>query len=105
MTVTAWGAILGLIVAVVLILKKVQPTYAMIAGAIVGGLVGGAGLGGTVNYMIEGTKGIVSAIVRIVAAGVLVGTLIESGAADKIAEVIMNKLGEKRCLVAMMLAT
>lgn len=56
MTVTAWGAILGLIVAVVLILKKVQPTYAMIAGAIVGGLVGGAGLGGTVNYMIEGTK-------------------------------------------------
>ena len=54
--------------------EESSATYAMIAGAIVGGLVGGAGLGGTVNYMIEGTKGIVSAIVRIVAAGVLVGT-------------------------------
>ena len=104
-TVTALGAILGMAVAVVLILKKVQPTYAMIAGAIAGGLIGGAGLTGTVNYMIEGTQGIVSAIVRIVAAGVLVGTLIESGAAERIADVIMKKLGAKRCLIAMMLST
>lgn len=86
MSVSALGAILALVIAIVLILKKVPPTYAMIIGAIIGGLVGGVGLSNTVTYMIDGTKNIVSAIIRIVAAGVLAGTLIESGAAARIAE-------------------
>lgn len=30
----------------------------MIFGAVIGGLVGGAGLTGTVNYIISGTQGI-----------------------------------------------
>lgn len=105
MSVSALGAILALVVAIILILKKISPTYAMIAGAIVGGLIGGAGLGSTVTYMIEGTKGIVSAIIRIVAAGVLAGALIKSGAAACIANSIVKKLGSKNSLLAMTLAT
>lgn len=105
MSVSALGAILALVVAIALILKKVPPTYAMIAGAIVGGLVGGAGLGSTVTYMIDGTKNIVSAIIRIVAAGVLAGALIKSGAAACIANSIVKKVGSKNSLLAMTLAT
>ena len=104
-TVTALGAIIGMAVAIILILKKTQPTYAMIAGALAGGIVGGAGLTNTVNYMVTGTQGMASSLTRIIAAGVLAGTLIESGAAEKIAEVIVQKLGEKRGLVAIMIAT
>ena len=104
-TVSVLGALVALAVAIVLILKKVQPTYAMIFGAVIGGLVGGAGLTGTVNYIISGTQGIVSAIIRIVTAGILAGSLIESGAAERIAESIINKMGAKRCLIAITLAT
>lgn len=68
-TVSVLGALAALVVAIVLILKKVQPTYAMLIGAVAGGLIGGAGLTGTVNYIISGTQGIVSAIIRIVTAG------------------------------------
>ena len=50
-TVSVLGALVALAVAIVLILKKVQPTYAMIFGAVIGGLVGGAGLTGTVSYV------------------------------------------------------
>lgn len=78
-TVSVLGALAALVVAIVLILKKVQPTYAMLIGAVAGGLIGGAGLTGTVNYIISGTQGIVSAIIRIVTAGILAGALIESG--------------------------
>lgn len=105
MSVSVIGAILALVIAIVLILKKVPPTYAMIMGAIIGGLVGGVGLTNTVTYMIDGTKNIVSAIIRIVSAGVLAGTLIKSGAAARIAESIVKKLGDKNALLAMTLAT
>ncbi|MDO5141620.1 MAG: SLC13 family permease, partial [Eubacteriales bacterium] len=60
---------------------------------------------GTVSSMVAGTSGMASAIIRIVTAGILAGALIESGAAERIAEAILNKLGENRCLIAMMLAT
>lgn len=56
-TVSVLGALVALAVAIVLILKKVQPTYAMIFGAVIGGLVGGAGLTGTVSFIISGTQG------------------------------------------------
>lgn len=104
-TITAAGALIGLAVAIILILKKVTPTYAMIFGALVGGLVGGAGLTNTVSYMVSGTQGMISAILRIVAAGILAGTLIESGAAQKIAETIVDKMGAKRSILAIVLAT
>jgi len=104
-TVTALGAIIGLIVAIVLIIKKVHPVYGLILGAIIGGIVGGAGVSGTVTLMLDGAKGIITAVLRILTAGVLAGVLIESGAAGKIAETIVNKLGESNSLIALAIAT
>ena len=104
-TVTALGALIALIVAIFLILKKVSPAYGMLVGALVGGLVGGADLSQTVSLMIGGAQGITTAVMRILAAGGLAGVLIESGAANTIAETITNKLGETRALLALALAT
>lgn len=87
-----------------LILKKVPPAYGMIIGALVGGLIGGANLSQTVTLMIGGAQGITTAVMRILAAGVLAGVLIESGAASTIADTIVKKLGESRSLLALILA-
>lgn len=105
MTVGAFGAVLGVIVALVAILKKVSPAYAMMFGALVGGIVGGAGLVDTTSFMIDGVKNVSPSIVRILTAGVLAGTLIETGAAKRIADFITEKTGVSRSLIAMMLAT
>lgn len=105
MAVSFLGAIFGLIISIVLILRKIVPTYAMIIGAIVGGIVGGATPVETVNFMIGGVQSISPAIIRIITAGVLAGTLTESGAATKIAEVIIKRLGDKNALLSMTLAT
>ncbi|MEH7443163.1 SLC13 family permease [Bacillus sp. JJ1122] len=99
------GAILGLIIAIILIFKKVNPVYALFAGAIVGGLAGGASLDETVNIVIEGTNSVMPAVVRVLAAGVLAGILIESGAAEKMAETIVGKLGDKKAILAIALAS
>lgn len=104
-TVSALGALVALIVAIFLILKKVSPAYGMLVGALIGGLVGGADLSQTVSLMIGGAQGITTAVMRILAAGVLAGVLIESGAANAIAETITNKLGETRALLTLALAT
>ncbi|MGL5347867.1 MAG: GntP family permease [Peptostreptococcaceae bacterium] len=103
--ITTLGALLGLAVAIILIIKKVQPAYSLILGAVVGGLIGGAGLTGTVDVMMEGAKGIMPAILRIVTSGVLAGVLIQTGAAAKIADQIIKALGEKRALFALALST
>lgn len=103
--VSAFGAIAALVIAIVLILKKVPPAYGMVAGALIGGLLGGADLTNTVNLMMEGAKGIIPAVLRILAAGVLAGVLIQSGAASIIAETIVKALGEKKALLALALAT
>ncbi|WP_427835164.1 GntP family permease [Actinobacillus pleuropneumoniae] len=104
-TVTAIGAVVALSVAIVLILKKVPPAYGMLIGALVGGLIGGADLSQTVSLMIGGAQGITTAVMRILAAGVLAGVLVESGAASTIAETIVKKLGETRALLALVLST
>ncbi|OOF78358.1 gluconate:proton symporter [Rodentibacter caecimuris] len=104
-TVSALGALVALVVAIFLILKKVSPAYGMLVGALVGGLVGGVDLSQAVSLMIGGAQGITTAVMRILAAGVLAGVLIESGAANSIAESITNKLGETRALLALALAT
>jgi GntP family gluconate:H+ symporter len=105
MTVSVWGAISALIIAIVLILKRVPPAYGMVAGALIGGLIGGVNITNTVTLMMEGAQDIISAVLRIMAAGVLAGVLIESGAASSIAKTIVKKLGEKRALLALALAT
>lgn len=103
--VSALGAICALVIAIILILKKVAPAYGMIAGALIGGLIGGVNIADTVNLMIEGAQGIIPAVLRILATGILAGVLIESGAAAVIAETIVKKLGETKALLALALAT
>lgn len=104
MEVTAFGAILGLVLAIALIIMKVPPAYGMMIGALVGGIIGGAGLAESISYMISGASGMASGILRIMAAGVLAGFLIESGSADTIAQTIVSKLGKKYSLLAIILA-
>lgn len=103
--ITTLGAILGLLLSIILIIKKFHPAYSLILGAVVGGLVGGAGLTGTVDVMMSGAKDIMPAILRIVTSGVLAGVLIKTGAAAKIADQIIKTLGEKRALFALALST
>ncbi|MBP3950176.1 GntP family permease [Bacillus suaedae] len=103
--VSALGAIVGLVLAIILIFRKVPPVYALVGGAMVGGLVGGASVTETVDLMMGGAQGIIPAVLRILAAGVLAGVLIESGAAASIAESIVKKIGEKKALLALALAT
>ena len=103
--ITTIGALIGLFVAIILIIRKVQPAYSLILGALVGGLIGGASLQSTVDVMIGGAKDIMPAILRIVTSGVLAGVLIQTVAAAKIADQIIKTLGEKRALFALALST
>lgn len=103
-TVTALGAVLGLVAAIILIIYKVPPVYGMMIGALVGGLVGGASLADTVSYMVSGAGGMASGIMRIIAAGMLSGFLIQSGSAETIAHGIVRAMGEKYALLAVILA-
>ena len=102
---SAIGAIIGLIVAIVLIIRKFSPVYSLLLGAVVGGLLGGMGLDGTVANMISGVKDITPAIVRIIAAGVLSGVLIKTGAAASISHTIVNRLGSRHVFLALALST
>lgn len=102
---TGIGAIIGLCLAILLIIRKVQPTYALIIGAVAGGLLGGVSLTDTVMLMISGVNDVVPAIVRVLAAGVLSGILIVTGGADSIANTIVERLGRNRVYLALALAT
>ena len=104
-TISALGAVVGLGVAIILIIKKINPAYSLILGSIIGGLVGGANISETVSLMITGAQGMIPAILRIITAGVLAGVLIETGAASKIAETIIEKLGESKAIIAIVLST
>ncbi len=104
MTFTTYGALIGLALAIILIIKKVHPAYSLILGALVGGIIGGGGLDGTVSTMISGAQGMMSSILRILTSGILAGALIKTGSAEKIADVIVKKLGEKFALVSIAIA-
>lgn len=102
---TTFGAILGLVIAIVLIIKKVHPAYSLILGALIGGIIGGGGLSGTVDTMISGSQSMMSSVLRILTSGILAGALIKTGSAEKIADVIVQKLGERFAIVSIAIAT
>ena len=99
------GALIGLAIAIVLIIRKVAPAYCLILGALVGGLIGGGGLAGTVSTMVSGAGSRMSSVLRILTSGILAGALIKTGSAQKIAEAIVDKLGQKRAIMAISIAT
>lgn len=96
---------MGLLVAIGLIIKKVSPAYSLILGALIGGLAGGLSLEEVVASMTEGVKGVSSAVLRILTAGVLSGVLIKTGAAMTISNAIIRFWGEKRVYLALAFAT
>lgn len=102
---TTLGALFGLSLAILLIVRKVTPVYALLLGALVGGLVGGGTLSQTVSAMLEGTKGMMPSVLRILASGVLVGALVQTGSAAKIADLIVSALSARLALLAIALAT
>ena len=66
-----WAALLGLVLAIVLILKELNAIYALLLGAIVGCLVGGASLTQTVSVVVAGGQSVMGTIVRVLAAGIV----------------------------------
>lgn len=105
MEITILGAFIALFLAIFFIIKGIPAVYGMIIGAVLGGITSKLTLVNTINIMIDGASGMTSAVLRIITAGVLAGVLMESGAAGKIAETIINKLGEKKSLIALTLST
>ena len=67
------GAIIGLLLSIFLIIKRIPIAYSLMIGAITGGLSGGLSLVDSVSVMVDGVKDITPAILRILAAGVLFG--------------------------------
>lgn len=101
---SALAALIGLVLSIVLILRKLSPVYSLILGALVGGLLAGWGMQTTVGHMIVGVQDISKAIIRILAAGVLTGMLVKTGAASTIARSIIKALGEKYIYLALALS-
>ena len=66
---SAWGAFIGLLVSIFLIIRKISPVYSLILGALVGGLLGGVSLPETVSLMISGVNDVTPAVIRILTAG------------------------------------
>jgi GntP family gluconate:H+ symporter len=100
-----YGALIGLGIAIFLILKKFNPVYSLFLGAIVGALIGGANLDQTISLLTSGTQSVMGTVIRVLAAGVLAGVMMESGAAETIAQAIVKKMGEGKAILALSLAT
>lgn len=97
---SALAALIGLVLAIVLVIKKLSPVYSLMIGALTGGLLAGTGLVETINQMLSGVKDITPAILRILAAGVLSGVLIKTGAAASISHTVVKTLGKKHVYLA-----
>ena len=105
MTFTTFGAIFGLAVSIFLIIWKFHPVYSLVLGALIGGTIGGGGLAGTVDTMISGAQGMMSSVLRILTSGILAGALIKTGSAEKIAEMIVKKMGERFAILSIAIST
>ncbi len=105
MGITTIGALLGLTLAIILIIYKFHPAYSLILGALLGGLIGLTPLVEVVQQMISGASSMMPAVLRILTSGILVGALIKTRSAEKIAATIVDVMGEKRAIIAIAVAT
>ncbi|MBB6446236.1 GntP family permease [Bacillus benzoevorans] len=99
------GALCGLALAIILILFKLTPTYSLILGAVVGAFIGEANFTETVTVLITGIQSVMGTVIRIIAAGVFAGVMMKSGAAERIAQFIVDKLGGTKAMLSLALAT
>ena len=105
-TFSTLGALAGLAFALILIFRHILPAaYALVLGAFLGGVLGGGGLVDTVSSMISGSQAMMPSVLRILASGVLVGALVKTGSAAKLADAIVAGCGTRFALVAVALAT
>jgi len=98
------GVILALVISIFLIIKKLNPVLSMFLGVAAGAVFGTANLPQMMDIVVLGGRQVVGINIRIIAGGVLVGALIETGAAESIARGIVNGLGEKRSVLAIALS-
>ena len=94
-TISWVAAILGLVVAIVLILKNLIlciPCFWCNCWLSYWRRF----LSDTVAVLLNGTQSIMGTAIRVLAAGMLAGVMMESGAAESIANAIVQKLGEKK---------
>lgn len=102
----AWyGALIGLFIAIALILKKINPVYSLFLGAILGAVIGDGNLEQIIGLLTSGTQSVMGTVIRVLAAGVLAGVMMESGAVETIAQAIVRKVGESKAILALALAT
>ena len=102
---TAIGALIGLALAILLIVRKIHPLYSLLLGAVVGGLIGGFTLPQTVTLMLDGIKDITPAMLRILAAGILSGVLVKTGAAVSISNAIVRTVNRRHAFLTLAFAT
>lgn len=105
MVISWWGALIGLALAIYLILKKLNPVYSLMLGAIIGALLGGASLTGTIDILVKGEQSVMGTVLRVLAAGMLAGVMMESGAAETLARTIVDKLGDRMAILSLAIAT
>ena len=105
MVISWWGALIGLALAIYLILKKLNPVYSLMLGAIIGALLGGASLTGTIDILVKGEQSVMGTVLRVLAAGMLAGVMMESGAAETLARTIVDRLGDRMAILSLALAT
>ena len=101
------GALIGLAIAIILIIRKIAPAYCLILGALIGGLVGGGGLVTTVNTMVSGAGSMMSSVLRILkkAGFEQIETVPEQMDYNEEMVNTFDKLGEKRAVTAIAIAT
>lgn len=102
-TISTIGPVLGLAAAFCLIARKVPAFWGLVIGAAIGGLLGGGGIG-TARIMLRGSWGMLNAAACVLASGILAGSLVRTGAAERIAGAILKAFGERWVLVSMAVA-
>lgn len=100
-SITTIGTALGLVAAFGLIACKVPTFWSLLAGAALGGLLGGGGVIATCAAMLSGCRDMLPTIACILASGILAGSLIYTGSAERIAKGILSAFGEKWALASM----
>ena len=101
---STFGVAAGLALAILLIVRRAPPVYALLFGALAGALLGGGGPAVAAAAMVKGAQGMSGAILRVLASGVLVGALVRTGAAARLADCAVRLLGPRFALLSVAMA-